>query len=108
MAASVFTLKTFDTSAVFSMHMPREGEDGAIVVKVRGRRIEFRGPPYSQWTDAPETTDSPFFLLHGALEGWHTSPLHTNAVVDIFLDEKTKNYDEYVRVASMWHLGSLP
>lgn len=63
----------------YYLHMPRGGEDGVIIVDcpAMGRRVEFRGRPYSQW-DLDE--DSPFYRLHAQLRMVNISELHNGEV----------------------------
>jgi hypothetical protein len=81
----------------FLLAMPDCGEAGVIVAVASGHRVEFRGPPYSRWDDGPETTASPFYRLHAAIEGWHASPLHTGAEVAIH-----PGHPDHAAVAALW------
>lgn len=62
------------------MWMPDLGKAGCICVRFEGEKswIEFRGPPYSNWSLGGESN---FERLHNALEGRHASVLHSGDIL---------------------------
>jgi hypothetical protein len=73
----------FGRGQTYSLYMPNGGEDGVLIGWradwPQNKYVEFRGPPYSQW----EGAGSDFELVHDALEGRHSTVLHTNDILDV-------------------------
>lgn len=76
------------------LRMPDCGEQGVITAQFAGDRAwcEFRGRPYSQWMPGEAT---PMALLHDALEGWHTSVLHTDEPLTLMPSHHGALYDAF-------------
>ena len=74
----------FRNTEVYRLYMPNGGEDGVLIGWradwPESHHIEFRGPPYTQWTG---DQGSDFERLHDALEGRHSTVLHTNDILDV-------------------------
>ena len=74
--------------------MPNGGEDGVIIVILNDmERIEFRGAPYSQWT---ESESSPMYSLHSLMKQANVSNLHNNLIETI-----TPWHDEWNEIYQM-------
>ncbi len=73
----------FGRGQTYRLYMPNGGEDGVLVGWradwPQSHYVEFRGPPYSQW----KGEGSDFELVHDALEGRHSTVLHTDSILDV-------------------------
>ena len=74
----------FRNTEVYRLYMPNGGEDGVLMGWradwPESHHVEFRGPAYSEWTG---DQGSDFERLHDALEGRHSTVLHTNDILDV-------------------------
>jgi hypothetical protein len=62
----------------YKIYMPKCGEDGVIIViSASGDVVEFRGTPYSQWT---ESESSDFCKVHSAIKRVDISRIHCSEV----------------------------
>lgn len=68
--------------ATYIVTMPEGGEAGVICIRKAHEAswIEFRGTPYSQWTDA---TCDPFSTIHDWFPGPQCSVLHAEVELHI-------------------------
>ncbi len=80
-----------------SLYMPDGGERGVILAWFAGHGehewVEFRGRPYSAWAPGEGT---PMSRLHDAMEGWHATVLHQDAVLTLL-----ERHPDYGRVRGM-------
>jgi hypothetical protein len=60
------------------LSMPNGGQDGVIFARFSGEssRVEFRGLPYTEWSEEEPEPNNWFRRIHDALEGWHSTVLH--------------------------------
>jgi hypothetical protein len=84
-----------------NLYMPRCGEDGVIIaIRQDGKRVEFRGRPYSKWD---ENEQSPMYDLHSCLKKINISNLHSEAIEVV-----TPWHPEWETVETMFNAALTP
>lgn len=81
--------------------MPNGGEDGVIVgLRDDGALVEFRGKPYSQWTEGEA---SPMYQIHSSIVRANISNLHADGVETI-----TPWHPEWRSISRLFSEGLSP